>query len=489
MNMQSEAAVEELVLQVKLKLARIMLICLTGSSFIAPAEAAVDPFNTEDLTTLNPQTYWPKPANLTVTDIAAPQAAAELTNKPLSLAEITDFALRNNPDTRLAWYQAKEAAANVGIAESAYLPTLDGGGGVQYTANVFTQPNSSQTTYGPNFSFSYLLLDLGNRNNTVKAAKYAQIAANLNQNNAIQQVILQVQQAYYQVLGEQAVVAADRQSLKQAKTSLDSAQALRAAGLATIGDVYQAQSAYAQANLNLQTAQGGYQTALGQLVTAMGLPANIPIRLVELHNPPNTQKIAQNISQLLAAAKRNRPDLLAAEARVRQSQAELAAAKASVLPTLTVDATAEPGGLLSTTTGTEVTAALTLSIPLFTGFSYTYNVRQAQAQVQAAEATRDQLNQQVQFAVWQNYFALQTATQNIGATEILLRSSLQASEQALGQYKNGVGDILSVLTTQATLANARVQNIQAQLNWYVALAQLAAAVGTLNNASAQDPAL
>src|SRR5258708_180787 len=84
-------------------------------------------------------------------------------------------------------------------------------------------------------------IDFGNRSNTVLAAQYAQIAANLNQNNAFQQVILEVQESYYEVLGQQALVSANQLSLKQAKTSLDVAQALRENGLATIGDVYQAE--------------------------------------------------------------------------------------------------------------------------------------------------------------------------------------------------------------------------------------------------------
>lgn len=476
-------------LQVR-RILTILVFFASGCVVSANAVASTppDPFNTESLTTPDPQTYWIKPATLTVNDTAMVQAAVQLPKKPLTLTEITDFALQNNPDTRFAWYQAKAAAANVGVAKSAYLPQLNGGAGVLYTANVFSSPNSSQTTYGPNFSFSYLLLDFGNRSNTVLAAEYAQIAANLNQNTAIQQVILDVQQAYYQVLGLQAVVGANQQSVQQAKTSLDSAQALRQNGLATIGDVYQAQASYAQATLDLQTSQGNYKTALGQLATAMGLSANTSVRLVALKNPPQ-QQMQQQVSQLLSVAKRNRPDLLAAEANVRQSQAQLAATKASVLPTLTLDATAQPAWFLSNATGTVTTTELTLSVPLFTGFSYTYNVRQAQAQVQAAQAGRDQLNQQVQYEVWQNYYALQTAANNIGTTEILLKSSIQAYNQALGRYKSGVGDILSVLTTQATLASARVQNIQAKLNWYIALAQLSASVGSLTSSSARGVSL
>lgn len=470
-------------LNFKLKRNFIVALLTSGSIFSTPVNAAIDPFNTDHLPVPNPQTYWIKPLSLNVTPASSQQTTATLPQKPLTLAEITEFSLINNSATRLAWYQAKAAAANVGIAESAYWPQLDGGVAVQYTASVFSSPHSSATDYGPNFSLNYLLLDLGNRSNTVLSAQYAQMAANLNQNNAIQQVILQVQQAYYQVLGQQALVKANKLSVTKAKTSLDVALALRRNGMATIGDVYQAEGSYAQANLDLQTSQGNYRIAQGQLATTMGLPPNTDIYLVPLTNPPEASEMNQAIAQLLATAKRNRPDLLAAEAKVRQAQATLAATKASILPTLTLSAAAQPAGVFTDTTGTDVTAELTLSVPLFTGFSYTYNVKKAQAEVDVAAATRDQLNRKIESQVWQNYFSLQTAEKNMSTTEILLKSSLQANNQAFGQYKGGVGDILSVLTTQTTLANARVQNIQAKLNWYIALAQLAASVGTLNSSS------
>ncbi len=258
-------------------------------SLIFEDALAIDPFKTELSTTPNPQTYWLKPDNFRLTDLAASFAKAQLPSKPMSLTAIIDFALRNNPQTRLAWFQAKEAAANVGITKSAYLPTVDVGYAAVETANIFSnnsKNNTSEFTYGPNISFNYLLLDFGNRSNTVLAAQFAQIAANLNQNSAIQQVILQVQQAYYQVLGYLAIIEADQKSLQAATKSLDAANALRANGMATVGDVYQAQSSLAQAKLNLQTAQGNYKTTMGQLATLMGVPADTVIHLKPLVYSP-----------------------------------------------------------------------------------------------------------------------------------------------------------------------------------------------------------
>src|SRR5215472_7160453 len=44
--------------------------------------------------------------------------------KTYGLAELIDIAERNNPETRVAWQRARQAAAAVGLSESAYYPFL-----------------------------------------------------------------------------------------------------------------------------------------------------------------------------------------------------------------------------------------------------------------------------------------------------------------------------------------------------------------------------
>ena len=458
---------------------RLIILCIT-LCYVACANAAInDPFNTEALTTTNPQTYWRGTTDLQVNAIASQTAARLLPHKPLTLGEITDFALRNNPDTRLAWAQAKLAAANLGNAKSAYLPQISAGVDAQYASNdVFGNNQGSGSTAGPNLSLSYLLLDFGIRANNVRAARYALIAADLNQNSAIQQLIFQVDQAYYQVLGQQALIKANKQSVTEADTSVKASQALRSQGLATVGDVYQAQSSLAAATLSLEQATGNYHIALGQLAAAMGVSADTPLQLAPLTETPPVHKVTQDMHTLMAAATHNRPDLLATQAQVRQSESQLAATKAAVLPVVSLNASGGPVTIDNVGT-TNTSVSLNITVPLFTGYSQTYQVRQAKAQVMASAASRDSLYQQVKLEVWQAYYTLQTAAANISSAEIFLKSSLQANNQARGQYQAGVGNILTVLSTQSSLASARVQSIQARLNWYIALAQLAQAVGAL----------
>ena len=63
----------------------------------------------------------------------------------------------------------------------------------------------------------------------------------------------------------------------------------------------------------------------------------------------------------------------------------------------------------------------------------------------------------------------------------MLASAEQSERVALGRYKAGVGTILDVLNAQSALAAARLQRIQAQLDWQVYRATLAQAIGALDS--------
>ena len=136
-------------------------------------------------------------------------------------------------------------------------------------------------------------------------------------------------------------------------------------------------------------------------------------------------------------------------------------------------------GSTATTHGN--TIGLTLTIPFFSGFDTTYKVRSAQAKAESAGAQREALRQQVALDVWTAYQNLSTSTQAIRSTADLLASAEQSERVALGRYKAGVGTILDLLNAQSALASARLQRIQAMLDWNVSRAALAKAVGTLDS--------
>jgi len=409
--------------------------------------------------------------------------------KKLTLIELTDIALSCNPSTYIAWAQTKSSLANLGIAKSAYWPQIALGFNWDSTvarastgrANI-TPPNPTYNyVYGPSISLGYLLWDFGVTDQKVKAAKYQSYAALFNQNYIFQQIIIQVEQSYYQFLGQKELIAVYKDSIQENLKNLKTAKALRKQGIATIGDVYQAESSLSQAKLTLQQAEGQLKILQGELATNLGIPIASHLHLEPLSSHIATKHTMRSIHKLITSAKQTRPDLLAAESQVTAAEAQLSATKRAALPTFNITMVSQP----SYSPHTQVraynsSAMLTLSMPIFTGFAQKYALRAAEAQQAQAQSQKEQLNQKVDSDVWQAYYNVETAVKTITTSETLLKSSLQSARQAFGQYKAGVGNILTVLTTQVVAENARAQVIQAKLNWYSSVAQLSSAMGQLS---------
>src|SRR5215213_9389997 len=149
---------------------------------------SADPYKTETRVSPAPHRVWE--AERPLPPVPQPGTAPVPTSAvPLTLPELTEYALRNNPRARQAWFAARAAAAGVGVEEADLLPQITGGASflrirpVSGTTGTLSPP---QTRYGPTLSLSYVLYDFGARRDQVHAAEYRLLAANLNQNRVLQ---------------------------------------------------------------------------------------------------------------------------------------------------------------------------------------------------------------------------------------------------------------------------------------------------------------
>ncbi|MCB1944055.1 MAG: TolC family protein, partial [Candidatus Accumulibacter sp.] len=188
----------------------------------------------------------------------------------------------------------------------------------------------------------------------------------------------------------------------------------------------------------------------------------------------------RDVAALIAEARERRPDMKAAEAELRAAQAGIAYARAAGRPTISLSGGPQWQDLGELSShGNAI--GLTFSVPIFSGFNTTYNIRAAEARSDVQAARLDDTRQQVALDVWEAYQSLSTASQTIRSTVDLLASAEQSERVALGRYKAGVGNILDVLNAQSALATARLQRIQAMLDWHVSRATLARAIGILDS--------
>lgn len=462
-----------------------LISALTGALFLflaathAAAQWDADPFGISKQVAPAPHLRWDSTVVLPTVGAAIPLGDLAK-NLPLSLPELTEFALRNNPRTRQSWLAARAAAAGVAIEQADLLPQISAGYAVTRNQQVTNQGAVVpwQTRYGPSVTLSYILYDFGVRSFQVENSEYRLLAANLAHNRALQDVVFLVEQAYYRLIGNDALVRANELSLRNSETVLEAAQKRRESGLATVADVYRTETLVAQARLNLTRSRGELEKSRGQLASVVGLPVNQSIGVRPLEAPPQIGEVASSIGDLLARAKATRPDLVAAEAQLRAAQASAKAVARSGLPTIEVN-----GGGGHNLFGdnrpsvSNYSVGLTVRIPIFTGFRDTYSARQAQVQAEVAEANRDVLVKQAEVEVWQGYYDLTTVASSISSTEAQVRSAEQTAQATLARYQSGFGTILDLITAQQDESNARVQRIQSYLDWFTTLARLQVAVG------------
>jgi outer membrane protein len=68
-----------------------------------------------------------------------------------------------------------------------------------------------------------------------------------------------------------------------------------------------------------------------------------------------------------------------------------------------------------------------------------------------------------------------------------VRSAEEAHAVAAGRYETGVGGILDLVDAQSSLEEARAERVAARSDWFISLARLARAAGTLSGPTEVRP--
>src|SRR6266403_5916489 len=206
--------------------------------------------------------------------------------KVYPLAELVDFAERNNPETRVAWEGAKARGAALQIAQSELYPAL--------AAVALSQVHREDLLFGSSFvrqtvaafgsavQLDYIMFDFGARAGLIATARAELAAANFAFNDTHRKIIFQVADTYYRLLNAVGQVEAAETSLLNAKTVQEAAEERLEHGLATLPDVLEARSATAQAEYDLQSVLGVEEIARGNLAPALGTIPPISIRVQPL---------------------------------------------------------------------------------------------------------------------------------------------------------------------------------------------------------------
>jgi len=405
-------------------------------------------------------------------------------NDPLTLISAVDIALCRNPATRASWAAAHQQAAALGSAESEWLPTIsvtDDYSRVHGTHIDATGASTSDTqhTNDAAVSLSWVLYDFGGRGGRIASARYLLDAAAASASRSVQETVFAAVQGFYGVTSADAALLAARSAEDAAARSVEITKALHEGGASALSDVLQAETAYDQAVLARVQAAQQAKSAIAALDVALGLPADRPLKLRAETVPADVPALSAKLSDLMTEAMRQRPDLAAARAQREAAVADVTVARAAGRPSIAVSAARtriDTSGLPVQNFGQ---IGVNLTVPIFSGFKTGYDIRQAQAALEAREVNIEQIRLNVSQDVWDGYWGLSSAGQELGASATLVKTAAQNQDVAIGRYQAGVGTILDLLTAQTAAASAQQTRILAEHDWQVARAQLVLAIGRL----------
>jgi outer membrane protein len=443
---------------------------------------------------------WRPPQSITLADSAATNFAELRTideGKGLpqqnrggyDLPALVDLALRTNPQTRRAWYAAQAADAQLGQSQAANYPkvSFDGEGGylklpIQFPGQTLVVRNEA---FLPQIKASYDLLDFGRTRAAEHGAREHLIAANFGFNRAIQDVVFNVEKAYYVLSAAKTSVSAAEANLALAHTSLAAIQERHQMGLATRPQIMLAQQVEAQAVYDLENAKSMVHDAESVLYEALGVAPDVPITVqnVDQQNvPPN---LSDDVETFITDALKKRPDVAAQIAAIRAGDAAIAGAKSEFYPQVGVSGNygqiiwsyTVNGGHTQNLNQPFYGGLLTLRWDLFTGFDRYYGVRKATAERDIARAQLKSLELEVVATVWRAYYDFLSARKKYDASEALLEASQESYNSNLESHRHGLATITDLISAERDLMAARYTLVQSKADFLVSSSALVHAVG------------
>jgi len=427
---------------------------------------------------------------------SAPTPVSVDPQKTYDLSELIDVAQRTNPETRVAWEHARQAAIAVGLSEGTYYPALVAAatGAIAHVPLPIPQtvvPGGVFTANThfviPALSLDWLLLDFGRRRAAVDAASALSVEATAGFNAKHQQIVFDVTRQFHALTAIRGKVAAARAAVTAAHSLEDSAGARKQNGLATLPEVLQAQEETSRAAYDLEDALAGEHDARMALLETIGLRPGTTIEIADASQQPLPPALAESVDDAIDRALAQRPDLIARLATVRAGEAEVRKAHADFWPKLLARA-AVAGNIgelkvedspYQSVHELQYDAGFRFEWALFEGFERRNKLHLAESKQHEAEDELEHAKDKAIREVWKAYDDTKVALAKHQAAAALLAASDKAWAATLDSYQHGLSTFPDVREAERNLQNARTVDQAARAEVLTRAAAFAFATGDL----------
>jgi outer membrane protein TolC len=415
---------------------------------------------------------------------------------PKTLADLVAIAMKNNPDTRVAWTHAEEAALNLGIARSKYGPILAAEAATMYTHSTFPLPKnlspsgyfkSDAEAFIPAVTLKWLIYDFGGRDAVLDEASQTLAGANFGFTATHRKVSILVTQQFFRLATQIARKEAARASLDSAELVQKAAQARQDQGTGTAPETLQARASAAEARLQLEEADATVEDARLALLEATGVRPDASICVSIPVAGPSQAISDKHLDRLIDQAIATRPEVSAAVAKVSAGQAAIRQARSEYFPKISLTSNVaenvgrlrSAGGDWSSVTKPLYGIGLVFQVPIYDGSIRRSGVQEAVSKEDAAQAQLDGTKNQVVHEVVKAYNDLRVSLRRRQSSAVLMSAAQDSFDSTLDSYRHGLATMPELESAVASLARARMAVSEAGADVLTARAVLSFATGDM----------
>jgi outer membrane protein len=388
----------------------------------------------------------------------------------LTLAEAEAIALKNNPEITIGRLRALVAQQYVRETRSALMPSaylsvtaVDANPGSRIAAGGLNNPIVFPRAAG-GASVSQLVTDFGRTTNLLSSSEYGAKAEDQNAAATRADILLVVDQAFYNSLETKALVTVADETVHARQTLVDKIQALTNAKLKSDIDLSFSNVELARAKLLLLEAQNNYETSLAALSAILGYSDEQNFQLVEETTPPNPP--VTDVAPLIQQALQQRPEIKALQFEVESARKFGSAEHDLWRPAVTALGVVGQAPVRDDHIPSWYGAVgVNINIPVFNGFLYNARAKaadlQTEVQRQSLLDTRNKLARDVRNA-WQDS---RRAFERLSVTQQLRDQANLALDLAQARYNLGLGSIVEFTQAELQKTDADIQDTDAKYQY------------------------
>ncbi|MBI2418381.1 MAG: TolC family protein [Ignavibacteriales bacterium] len=414
--------------------------------------------------------------------------------KILTVNESVKIALNKNTDFQQSKTKLIAAESNVKAAYGSFMPTINGSLGWDWNKsdNENSALSNESRSYSAGVGANWLMFDgLSNyaeydRNkNTLSAAK-----SSLNRQK--QEIIFQVLSSYINVVNAKTLLKVKEDDLSWNQKNFEIISERNKLGAVTLADVYAQQVKLGTAELALIEAENSYETLRSNFLYYLGLDV---LEAYEFEQPliDKDENVAgiivdkdyMALSDAVSKALQEREDIKSLQYSLSASNDAVRSAKAGYLPTLSsnLGLSTNAPGMGDLFKNKSYSAGLTLSVPIFSGWSTDTRVEAAVVGVKVQELELSDLNREVKRSLQKTYLDLQAAYKRVDVGRKNVKASLENRRIEEEKYSLGSTTLLNVLIANSEYTTALTNHINAQFEYRKLRDQLEYLTGTTDTKS------